>query len=197
MPLPKGRREGRPFHARALGVIRAHRQIADGRMHPGPRNASSLRGAVAERGSRSVSSRTWGASRPHAGPTDDDGCTGAAEEGNVCPHPRGTRPSLGLPAHEPRATGSRHRKVPSRWMREHYRSRQALTGKSGAGGAVAGVVVRGTSASTLARAESPRSTKREGDCGPRRDAKIEVRWVCSYVALFQVAEVDRRPLQAP
>lgn len=86
--------------------------------------------------------------------------------------PRSARPSLGLPAHESRAIGRRRRKASSRWMQGRYRSRQALTGKSGLGDASAEFVARGTSASSLARGESPRRAEREGDCGPRHDARV-------------------------
>jgi hypothetical protein len=55
-------------------------------------------------------------SKPHAEPTGDDGCTGVAEEGNARTPLRSTRPSLGLPAHEIRAIGSRRRKASARWM---------------------------------------------------------------------------------
>lgn len=120
-------------------------------------------------------------SKPHAGPTGDDGCTGVAEEGNARTPLRSARPSLGLPAHEIRAIGSRRRKAPARWMPGHYRSRQAFTGESGSGGVSAGFVARGTSASSLARGESPRHTQLEGDCGLRRDARVEARELCSYV----------------
>lgn len=120
-------------------------------------------------------------SKPHAGPTGDDGCTGVAEEGNACTPPRSARPSLGLPAHEIRAIGSRRRKAPARWMPGHYRSRQAFTGESGSGDVSAAFVARGTSASSLARGESPRNTELEGDCGLRRDARVEARELCSYV----------------
>jgi len=98
-----------------------------------------------------------------------------AEEGNTRTHPRSACPSLGLPAHEPRAIGSRRREVSSRWMLGRYRSRKALTGEIGSGGVLAGVVVRGASASSLARGESPRRTEHEGDRGLRRDAKVKAR----------------------
>jgi hypothetical protein len=91
-------------------------------------------------------------SKPHAGPTGDDGCTGVAEEGNAYTPLRSARPSLGLPAHESRATGSRRRKTSTRWMPGHYRSRQAFTGESGSGGVPAVFVARGTSASSSRRA---------------------------------------------
>jgi hypothetical protein len=124
-------------------------------------------------------------STPRAEPTGDDGCTGVAEEGNACTPPRSARPSLGLPAHETRATGSRRRKASSRWMLGHYRAAKALTGKNELGGVSAGFVARDTSASSLARDESPRGTEREGDCGLRRAARVEAHG-CARTSCFKL-----------
>jgi hypothetical protein len=58
-------------------------------------------------------------------------------------------------------------------------------------------VARGPSVSSLARGESPRGTKREEGCGPRRAARIKARTDVLVRRSFQVAEVDRRPLPVP
>jgi len=122
-----------------------NRSIAYGERHPGPQDDASLRGGALERGSSAGRASTPGspALPPNAPVTI--GCSGVAEEGNLRNHPRSAGPSLGLPAHGIRATGSRCRKTSSRWMERLYRRRQAFTGESGAGVAFSEFVACGTS----------------------------------------------------
>jgi len=122
-----------------------NRSVADGERHPDPQDDASLRGAALERGSSAGHASTTGspALSPNAPVTI--GCSGVAEEGNLRNHLRSAGPSLGLPAHGTRATGSRRRKTSSRWMKRLYRCRQAFTGESGAGVASSEFVACGTS----------------------------------------------------
>jgi hypothetical protein len=135
-------------------------------------------------------------SKPYAERTGDDGCTGVAEEGNACTPLRSMRPSLGLPTHEtgpPVAVAVRRRRG---GYAGHYWSRQAFTGESGSGGVSVVFVARGASASTLARGKSSRAQYTKGIAVPvvLRGLKLESVLVRRVV---KVAEVDRRPLQAP
>lgn len=121
-----------------------NRSIADGERHPDPQDDASLRGAALERGSSAGHASTTGspAFSPNAPVTI--GCSGVAEEGNLRNHLRSAGPSLGLPAHGTRATGSRRRKTSSRWMKKLYRCRQAFTGESGTGMVFSEFVACGT-----------------------------------------------------
>jgi hypothetical protein len=113
-----------------------------------------------------------------------NGCTGGAEEGHSHNHPSGANPSLGLPAHAARATSRRRRKASSRWMVGLISgSPSPLQGESERGVTSPEHVARGPSASSLARGESPRHTKREEGCGPRRAARIEAR-ECARTSFF-------------
>lgn len=139
--------------------------------------------------------RTRGAFRPRAVRTGDDGCTREAEEGNPRNTPRSASPSLGLSAHVARATGSRRRKVSSRWMAGLIPRSPSLNG---------GKRLRGVSAS--ARGSRPVGLfPREGRS---HHGAQNAKGVAASVALrgsklvsvlvrrFSVAEVDRRPLPA-
>jgi hypothetical protein len=103
------------------------------------------------------------------------GCTGVAEEGNARTPPRSARPSLGLPAHETRATGRRRRKAPTRWMLGVLSKSPSLHGGKRFRGCFSRFRGSRHVGLVLAKGKSPRRTELEGGCGRRRDARVEAR----------------------
>jgi len=126
------------------------------------------------------------------------GCTRGAEEGTPHSSPSGAEPSLGLSAHAARATGSRRRKTSVRWMVGFaIGDVKPLTGNKrlrgdhtrARGSRPVGLVPREGRVTT--EHKTRRGLRPSSRCGDRGS------WECSYVAILQVAEVDRRPLLVP